>query len=366
MSKNIAKIESPYPFLGKPFLQALEDSHSACEETGWKPMHIKLNSASDSISMPLYLKDHSMGEYVFDYAWADAYYRNNLEYYPKLLTAIPFTPATGPRVISSGAIQPDHCIQLYEQVLTKAEETGASSWHMLFPEQEQLELFSELPLLHRQGVQYHWFNRGYSTFDDFLSTMTSRKRKMIRRERKEIGNQGITIEIQEGAAIQPAVWQLFYYLYERTYAKRNGTRGYLTQPFFQQIARTMSEQVAMAVAYKEGQPIACALYFFDSDSLYGRYWGSIDEFQFLHFELCYYQGIEFALAKGLHKYDAGAQGEHKIMRGFEPLKTHSLHWIKHTDFRTAIEQFLNEEKRTLDTYIADAKQLLPYRQGYLD
>ena len=303
-----------------------------------------------------------MGEYVFDYAWADAYYRNNLEYYPKLLTAIPFTPATGPRVASSNALEPNHCMQLYEQVLTTAEKTGASSWHLLFPEQEQLKLFSELPLLHREGVQYHWFNRDYKVFDDFLGAMTSRKRKMVRRERKEVGKQGITMEIQEGAAIQPVVWELFYYLYERTYAKRNGTRGYLTQQFFQQIASSMREQVAMAVAYKDEQPIACALYFFDSETLYGRYWGSVDEFQFLHFELCYYQGIEFALSKGLQKYDAGAQGEHKIMRGFEPIKTHSLHWIKHDDFRVAIEQFLNEEKRSIETYIEGAKEILPYRQ----
>ena len=191
--------------------------------------------------------------------------------------------------------------------------------------------------------------------------MTSRKRKMIRRERKEITQQGITIEIQEGEKIQQEVWQLFYYLYERTYAKRNGTRGYLTQQFFQQIASSMREQVAMAVAYKDDQPIACALYFFDSNTLYGRYWGSVAEFQFLHFELCYYQGIEFALAKGLQKYDAGAQGEHKIMRGFEPIKTHSLHWIKHDDFRVAIERFLDEEKRSIEKYIESAKEILPYR-----
>lgn len=356
------KADQPYPFLGKAFLQALEDSQSACAETGWQPMHIKLDSASDKISMPLYLKDHSMGEYVFDYAWADAYYRHNLEYYPKLLTAIPFTPASGPRAALSSPLQARHCQQLFESVLVTAEETGASSWHMLFPDQQQLELFQDLPLLHREGVQYHWFNRDYATFDDFLGAMTSRKRKMIRRERKEISQQGISIEIQEGANIQPAVWQLFYYLYERTYAKRNGTRGYLTQQFFQQIASTMCDQIAMAVAYKDEQPIACALYFFDSHTLYGRYWGSVDEFQFLHFELCYYQGIEFALSKGLQKYDAGAQGEHKIMRGFEPIKTHSLHWIKHDDFRGAIQQFLTEEKRSIETYIENAKEILPYRQ----
>lgn len=355
------KTEQPYPFLGKAFLKALEDSQSACAKTGWTPMHIELESASNDISMPLYLKEHSMGEYVFDYAWADAYYRNNLEYYPKLLTAVPFTPASGPRVTSSSGLKPDHCNQLYERVLDIAEQTGASSWHLLFPDQQQLELFQDLPLLHREGVQYHWFNREYKVFDDFLGAMTSRKRKMVRRERKEIGKQGITIEIQEGANIQPEVWQLFYYLYERTYAKRNGTRGYLTQQFFQQIASSMREQVAMAVAYKDDQPIACALYFFDSHTLYGRYWGSVDEFQFLHFELCYYQGIEFALDKGLQKYDAGAQGEHKIMRGFEPIKTHSLHWIKHDDFRVAIEQFLNEEKRSIETYIEGAKEILPYR-----
>ena len=366
MSAKKINTELCYPFLRREFIDALEDSHSACVETGWHPLHQQLASNTENIFMPLYLKNHSMGEYIFDYAWADAYHRNGLEYYPKLVSSIPFTPSTGPRIASSGTLQSSHCNQLYRQILDVAEETGASSWHLLFPDKQHLALFKDCQLLERKGVQYHWFNRGYSTFDDFLNSLTSRKRKMIRKERKEISNQGITVEIRQGPQIEPHIWQLFYALYERTYAKRNGTRGYLTKAFFQQIANSMGDQIAMAVASKNEQPIACALYLFDSSNLYGRYWGSVDEFQYLHFELCYYQGIEFALAKGLDKYDAGAQGEHKIIRGFEPVVTHSLHWIKQTDFRQAIGRFLDDEKPMIGSYIKDAQALLPYKEGFLD
>lgn len=366
MSAKKVNTELCYPFLRREFIHALEDSHSACMETGWHPLHQQLTPNTDNIFMPLYLKDHSMGEYIFDYAWADAYHRNGFEYYPKLVSAIPFTPSVGPRITSSGSLQASHCEQLYKQILDVAEETAASSWHLLFPDKHHLSLFAGCQLLERKGVQYHWFNRGYSTFDDFLASLNSRKRKMIRKERRDISNQGISIEIHQGAQIDSHIWQLFYSLYERTYAKRNGTRGYLTRAFFLQIADSMGEQIAMAVASKNEQPIACALYLFDSDNLYGRYWGSIDEFQYLHFELCYYQGIEFALAKGLTKYDAGAQGEHKIIRGFEPVETHSLHWIKQTDFRLAIERFLEDEKRMIDSYIEDAKELLPYKEGFIN
>ena len=353
----------PYPFMRPEFLQALENSKSASEQSGWQPIHLSLVDGEQTGFMPLYLKEHSMGEYVFDHAWANAYHENGLEYFPKLLTAIPFTPSTGPRIRGIELLEQNHCNQLFEEVLSVADETDASSWHLLFPQARELELFNDPRLLQRSGVQYHWHNRDFQSFDDFLGTMNSRKRKMVRKERAEIVRQNIDVEVLVGADITEEIWGLFYQLYERTYAKRNGTRGYLTRAFFTEIAATMPEQIAMAVASQEGIPIACALYFFDSDTLYGRYWGSVAEFSYLHFELCYYRGIEFAIERGLQRYDAGAQGEHKLMRGFEPIKTHSLPWIRHPEFRDAIARFLTQEERSIDSHMQQAEDLLPFKKA---
>ena len=353
----------PYPFLRETFLKALEESSSACSESGWQPIHLTLDDGDTACFMPLYLKDHSMGEYVFDHAWANAYHQNGLEYYPKLVTAVPFTPSTGSRLRSNNPISQQHCRQIIDEVINIAEDTDASSWHILFPEDNDLKLFDDPRLLKRTGVQYHWLNKDYKCFDDYLGAMTSRKRKMIRKERDEILKQNIEVEVLLGAAISAEIWALFYQLYERTYAKRNGTRGYLTQAFFESIATGMPEQIAMSVATQYGKPIACALYLFDSDSLYGRYWGSLGEFPFLHFELCYYRGIEFAIEMGLKRYDAGAQGEHKLVRGFEPIKTHSLHWIRHPEFQKAIARFLNEESIAIDAHIEQASQMLPFKKA---
>jgi len=353
----------PYPFMRPEFLQALENSKSASEQSGWQPIHLSLVDGEQTGFMPLYLKEHSMGEYVFDHAWANAYHENGLEYFPKLLTAIPFTPSTGPRIRGIELLGQNHCNQLFEEVLSVADETDASSWHLLFPQARELELFNDPRLLQRSGVQYHWHNRDFQSFDDFLGTMNSRKRKMVRKERAEIVRQNIDVEVLVGTDISEEIWGLFYQLYERTYAKRNGTRGYLTRPFFIEIATTMPEQIAMAVASQDGIPIACALYFFDSDTLYGRYWGSVAEFSYLHFELCYYRGIEFAIERGLQRYDAGAQGEHKLMRGFEPIKTHSLHWIRHPEFRDAIARFLTQEERSIDSHMQQAEDLLPFKKA---
>ena len=351
----------PYPFMRPEFLDALEQSKSVCAESGWQPIHLSLQSEHGTGFMPLYLKQHSMGEYVFDHAWANAYHENGLEYYPKLLTAIPFTPSTGLRITGIDNLNANHCGQLLEEVLSVADETGASSWHLLFPDNQLLALFDDPRLLRRSGVQYHWHNRDYGCFEDFLSMMNSRKRKMVRKERAEIARQEIDVEVLVGKAIDADIWALFYQLYERTYAKRNGTRGYLTETFFSQIAVTMPEQIAMAVARQNGVPIACALYFFDSDTLYGRYWGSVGEFSYLHFELCYYRGIEFAIKLGLKRYDAGAQGEHKLMRGFEPTQTASLHWIKHPQFNDAVAQFLKREDKGIAEHMQQATKLLPFK-----
>ncbi|MDG1473509.1 MAG: GNAT family N-acetyltransferase, partial [Porticoccaceae bacterium] len=256
----------------------------------------------------------------------------------------------------------EQAIKIIDEVIAIAEETDASSWHLLFPSEDQMASFEDPRLLTRLGVQYHWHNDNYQNFDDYLLTMTSRKRKMIKKERADIIKQNIDINVLTGVQIDAETWALFYRLYERTYAKRNGTRGYLTRNFFEQIAKEMPDQIAMAVAYIDDDTIACALYFFDDQTLYGRYWGSIDEFPFLHFELCYYQGIEFAIRKGLSRYDAGAQGEHKLVRGFRPKITHSMHWIQNVQFRDAIERFVTEEAHAVEQHIYQATKMLPFKQ----
>ena len=353
-----------YPFLQMPFIEALEKSSSVCADTGWEPMHLSAQENECEFFMPLYLKSHSWGEYVFDWSWANAYQEYGLDYYPKLLTAIPFTPATGPRItgLKNGTANAVVCEKLVNNALQLTKELGASGWHLLFPEKTLLENLKELPLLNRTGVQYHWFNRGYQDFDHFLSTLNSRKRKMVRKERADVVRQNIQIDMLEGDCIDADTWGFFYQLYQRTYLKRSGTGGYLNKAFFTQIATTMPEQIVMAIARQENQPIACALYFYDSETLYGRYWGSWGEFQYLHFELCYYRGIELAIAKRLKKFDAGAQGEHKIIRGFEPVETHSLHWIADHRFREAIARFLDDENHSIQAYIRRAAETLPYKK----
>ena len=353
---------STYPFITPEFLEALEKSQSADVASGWQPVHLELNDEDKTWFMPLYLKDHSMGEYVFDYSWANAYHQHGLDYYPKLVTAVPFTPSSGERLRGPSGLHSKHGAQIIDQIELIAEQTQASSWHLLFPNSGQREAFDDSRLLTREGVQYHWFNNNYQSFDDYLAVMTSRKRKMISKERARVRAQDINVKILLGAEIDGEIWALFYQLYERTYAKRNGSRGYLTESFFDLISHNLREQIAMAVAYINDQPIACALYFFDHNTLYGRYWGSIDEFQYLHFELCYYSGIEFAIQQGLQRYDAGAQGEHKLVRGFEPVKTYSLHWIKHEQFRDAIRRFTKSEKKAVEDHIRQAKTLLPFKQ----
>ncbi len=352
-----------YPFLRPEFLDALEASDSAVASTGWEPHHLTVGGEGTGTAfMPLYLKGHSMGEYVFDFGWADAYRRNGLAYYPKLLTAIPFTPASGPRVrFSSDADRTSLVGQLTDRVVELARENHLSSWHLLFPDEDQLALFRDQRLLHRRGVQYHWFNRGYDSFDDFLGALTSRKRKSLRKERRQVAEQALTTERLTGADLTQELLEEFWLFYQRTYLKRSGSTGYLTGAFFSLIGETLADQTLMTVARHEGRIVAAALYFFDDETLFGRYWGCLEEYDVLHFELCYYQGIEFAIERGLKKFDAGAQGEHKVIRGFEPVVTHSLHWIAEPAFEEAIARFLEQESRYIDQHVEQAREALPYK-----
>jgi len=352
-----------YPFTRHAFLAALEDSKSCSRETGWQPYHASLWENDLLIAaMPLYLKNHSYGEYVFDWAWADAYQRNNRDYYPKLITCIPFTPASGPRILCARPLEQVLPI-LVEAIQGEALRLGCSSWHCLFPHTDVHNLLTEQSISARLGSQFHWFNRDYENFDDFLSTFTSRKRKNLRKERQKVAEQGITLEVKTGETVSADEWLLFYQLYHRTYFKRSGRQGYLSEAFFELLAENMPEQLVMVIASHDDKKVAAALCFRDSDTLYGRYWGCSEEFDFLHFETCYYQGIEFAIREGLQRFDPGAQGEHKIQRGFEPVQTFSNHWIVAEDFRAAVGDFLLREREGVLGYIADAEGYLPFKKG---
>jgi predicted N-acyltransferase len=348
-----------YPFLRYAFLHALEASGCVAPATGWQPLHLERVVAGETdLLLPLYLKSHSWGEYVFDWAWADAFERHGLSYYPKLLSAIPFTPATGPR-FGSRLSQREVMQQLPELVRSVGRQTGASSWHGLFLPPQALQCAPQ-PLLQRVGVQYHWFNRGYRDFGDFLDRFNSRKRKAVRRERRKVESQGIGLRRLHAAEIRPEHLELFYRFYQMTYLKR-GQQGYLNADFFQRLLHTMPEQLLLILAEREGETIAAALCFIGTDTLYGRYWGCGEEYDCLHFEACYYQGIEFCIEQGLARFDPGAQGEHKIQRGFEPVTTGSLHWIAHAGFEAAIRDFLARERSAMQQQIEALAEWLPFK-----
>ena len=369
-----------YPFTRFEFLNALEQSnnkHTAacCTESGWQPHHLIIRDDNNEVvaGLPLYLKFHSYGEYIFDWAWADAYQRNGLEYYPKLLAAIPFTPCTGPRVLLAKGIEFDKVLPIILKVVAKeSERLQLSSSHLLFNEQQVSEKLAKQGLMLRESVQYHWFNRSflkageqsYNNFTDFLGSFKSRKRKAVNRERAQIKTEGLQIKRLRGEEITTEIWQQFFRFYQITYAKRSGHGGYLPQNFFLELA-SMPDQIMMTVAYRENesQVVAAALYFYSHEALYGRYWGCTEETEFLHFELCYYQGIEFCIENQLQRFDAGAQGEHKIQRGFIPVKTFSNHSITDPRFNEAITRFVKEERLHNSSYIKEVFRQLPYKEG---
>lgn len=353
-----------YPFLRYQFIYSLESTGCASADSGWQPHHLIIKVGGDVMGiMPLYIKHHSYGEYVFDWAWADAYHRHGLNYYPKLLCAIPYTPATGPRLclaegVDSEALFPN----LIDTIKAECRRLNASSFHCLFPQQFLHQKLTEQNISARNGCQFHWLNQGFTTFDDFLDTFNSRKRKNLKKERRRVVEQDITIAIKEGPEITEAEWQQFYLYYHLTYFKRSGRQGYLNQDFFLKIGQTMPEHLVMVQAFHTQKLVAAALCFKGGDTLYGRYWGCEQEFDMLHFECCYYQGIEYAIANKLQRFDPGAQGEHKIQRGFTPITTYSNHWIVREDFRHAIDDFLKKESLSNKYYVEDAKQYLPFKQ----
>ncbi|OOV87731.1 GNAT family N-acetyltransferase [Oceanospirillum linum] len=353
------------PFIGKAFLQALETSGAASEKGGWKPHHLIAESGDDLIAfMPLYLKTHSYGEYVFDWSWAEAYQRYGLAYYPKLVTAIPYTPSQGERLLVADGVQKSDLIPLIvDSVKAEATRLGASGWHLLFPREDKHQLQAGQQLHTRLTCQFHWFNTdNWQNFDQFLASFNAKKRKNVRQERRKVVQQGLTLERLEGADITPEQLEHFYHCYQITYMQR-GQKGYLNRTFFQQLVETMPEQIMLVIArHTADTPVAAALFFHDSASLYGRYWGSKVEADSLHFEACYYQGIEYCLEKGLDHFDPGTQGEHKISRGFRPIITESHHWLAEPEFDAAIRDFVQEEARHVQLYAEQAREMLPFKE----
>ncbi len=352
--------DSSYPFTQHAFLAALENSGSANAKSGWTPAHIvgRNEQHQPVIVAPCYMKYHSYGEYVFDWSWANAYQQNGLEYYPKLLCAIPFTPATGPRI----GIQDKAALNAFMTALPQfCEQVDASGCHVLFPPSDASADWQSYGWAKRQNTQYHWYNEGYNTFDDFLAGFTSRKRKTLKRERSKVIEQGLICKIIEGIDADENVWESFYTCYQVTYLKRSGHQGYLTREFFMEIAKTMAHAIVLNVAYDGDDIVACALCFKDDDTLYGRYWGCLQNYDQLHFELCYYQGIEYCIANNLQHFDPGAQGEHKIQRGFRPITTISWHYLKHQGFHRAVEEFCQAEAEDNSEYQQRASELLPFK-----
>jgi len=356
-----------YPFLSWSFLAALERAQCTSAQNGWEPFHLILWEQGDNAEeeqviavAPGFLKSHSYGEYVFDWAWADAWQRTGRSYYPKLVSAAPFTPATGPRLYLNQSAS-DPAAKLLEAICQMSQDQEFSGWHVLFEEPELAQALKALGLHERQTCQFHWFNRNYQSFDDFLATFTSRKRKNLRKERANIEAQGLTLETLEGDEITPNLWSFFHYCYQVTYAKRSGHGGYLTREFFIEECQKLARYTVMVVAHDENTPVAAALYFRSADTLYGRYWGCLREYEHLHFEACYYRGIEYCIAHGLEHFDPGAQGEHKIQRGFEPVLTHSSHWVADPSFTEAVAGFCREECNHVAHYQRDAQQLLPFK-----
>ena len=349
-----------YPFLRHEFLHALEACDCLGEHVGWLPHHLIFEEDGQVVAaMPMYLKLNSFGEFVFDWAWADAYQRAGLDYYPKLVVASPFTPASGPRVLTSTDEKaPERVQRCIEAALEQARSLGASSCHWLFATDTGLR--DSPHLLLRQHYQFHWQNVGYGDFEHYLSFMASRKRKQIRKERREVADAGVRFRRLLGSELSEADWRLFHSLYRNTF-ERYGNYPALTLRFFQDLGRNLGENVWVVFAELHGTVIATAFFLVGEDTLYGRYWGCSGEIQSLHFEACYYQGLDFCLERGLKHFEPGAQGEHKISRGFLPTSTWSMHWIAEPRFRGAIADFLRRETAQVQRYMAELNQQSPFK-----
>ncbi len=352
------------PFLRHEFLSALESSGATGAGTGWTAQHLVISAGDGSLAgaMPLYLRTDSWGEFVFDFAWADAYRRAGLPYFPKLIAAVPFTPVAGPRLLVAPGLERALVRrQLLDAALAHARDIQASSLHILFPEEAEARELQARGLLLRKDCQFHWHNRGYASFEEFLGGFTAAKRKKVKRERRRIAEAGITFRILTGSEISDALWSEIMPLYASTFARR-GREPYLNEAFFRRIARTLPEQLIVVLALARQTPVAVAILFQGEDTLYGRYWGSSGDYHSLHFETCYYQGIDYCIARGLRRFEPGTQGEHKIARGFVPQEVWSTHWLADARFATAVEHYLDREREHIDQYMDLVQDHVPYRR----
>ncbi len=351
------------PFLDHAFFRALEECGCAGPETGWQPQHILLQDAAGKAVglLPLFLKSHSMGEYVFDHGWANALERAGGHYYPKLQGSVPFTPATAPKLlVPSGSLEVQAALLQTAQQL--AGRLNASSVHLTFVPEAEAELAGSIDWLRRMDTQFHWHNQGFAGFDDFLDTLSSRKRKTIRRERRDALADGVTVRWLTGTDIEERHWDAFFDFYEDTGARKWG-RPYLNRTFFSLLGQYMADRVVLMLAYEGETPIAGAINFRGRDRLYGRNWGAIRDVPFLHFEVCYYQAIDYAIAHKLAVVEAGAQGEHKLARGYAPVTTHSVHWIAHPGLRHAVADYLENERPAVEREQALLENFTPFRKG---
>ena len=349
------------PFLRHEFLELAETTGSVSPDAGWTPRHLALYDGKRlRAAMPLYEKSHSWGEFVFDWAWAQAYERAGLEYYPKLVAAVPFTPAPSTRLLRADPDDDEAAVALLEAATGLAAESGCSSVHVLFPTPAELPLLERQGLLLRKDCQFHWHNRGYAGFDDFLATFTSAKRKKARRDRRRVADAGIRFRRLRGRDLSRDDWSVIYGLIARTFMLR-GSLPYFNQAFFEGLGQRLGDNILVIRAEKDDRPIAAAV-FYDSDTtLYGRYWGSDGHYDALHFETCYYQGIDYCIETGKALFEPGTQGEHKVARGFSPVSTWSAHWLAHPEFAGAIGRYLNEEGRHVDRYIDAVDTHTPYK-----
>jgi len=346
------------PFLRSTFLSTLEQTGICGDGAGWQPEHLQLSSEGQELWMPMYAKTHSWGEYVFDWSWANAYEQHGLPYYPKLVAAIPYTPSLVARTNHplSRSQTGELAAAIEDRVMTQA----YSGAHLLFPDADTARHWRTTGWAERSDVQFHWKNRNYRDFDDFLDRFSSRKRKNTRKERRSISEQGLTMSCYEGADITPDILHRFYVFYHATYLKR-GRQGYLNRAFFEQLLTRQPETMVLFMAFEGDDAVAGALCFRDNTTLYGRYWGCLAEYTNLHFETCYYQGIDYCIRHGLERFDPGTQGEHKVARGFEPILTHSYHWLAHPDFRQAVQRFCDEEATMVAHYREQMIEALPFK-----
>ncbi len=354
---------SGHPFLRHAFLEALESSGCVGDDSGWLPRHLVLRDDEGRLlaAVPQYLKLHSWGEFIFDWSWAQSYARAGLEYYPKLLSAIPFTPVTGPRLLLAPGADPAVRSALAGLLVEAARQAGVSGVHVNFTRPDDQAALEHAGFLRRHDCRFVWRNRGYRDFEDFLDGFRSEKRKKTRRERRRVQEAGIAFRTLHGADIDGALWHTIFGFSERTFL-RHGNAHYLSAAFLSEVARRMPESLMVKLAEERGTPVAAAIFFRGGGRLYGRYWGAARQVDSLHFEACYHQGIDYCIEHGIDAFDPGTQGEHKLARGFEPTLTCSAHWLAHPGFSAAIARHLEREREAVDAYIADAAQHLPFQR----